>query len=102
MVRYLFVMSLLLSACAQVGTITGGPTDEFAPRVMSESIADKQRNVKTSEQLLVFDEFVKLDQPQQRASNSCPQTAACNTSLEEKPYGLFSWIPYKPKQLTRS
>ena len=66
MVRYLFVMSLLLSACAQVGTITGGPTDEFAPRVMSESIADKQRNVKTSEQLLVFDEFIKLDQPQQR------------------------------------
>jgi len=59
-------MSLLLSACAQVGTITGGPTDEFAPRVMSASIADKQRNVKTSEQLLVFDEFIKLDQPQQR------------------------------------
>ncbi|MEY4595815.1 MAG: hypothetical protein RLZZ506_228 [Bacteroidota bacterium] len=66
MVRYLFGMTLLLSACAQVGTITGGPTDEFAPRVMSASIADKQRNVKTSEQLLVFDEFVKLDQPQQR------------------------------------
>lgn len=66
MVRYLFVMTLLLSACAQVGTITGGATDEFAPRVMSESIADKQRNVKTSEQLLVFDEFIKLDQPQQR------------------------------------
>ena len=66
MVRWAFVVLVLLSACAQVGTITGGPTDEIAPQVLSESISDKQRNVNTSEQLLVFDEFIKLDQPQQR------------------------------------
>ena len=66
MVRWAFVGLLLLCACAQVGTITGGPTDEIAPKVVSESISDKQRNVTASEQLLVFDEFIKLDQPQQR------------------------------------
>jgi hypothetical protein len=66
MVRWAFVGLLLLCACAQVGTITGGPTDELAPKVVSESISDKQRNVTASEQLLVFDEFIKLDQPQQR------------------------------------
>ncbi|MEY4804497.1 MAG: hypothetical protein RL331_1016 [Bacteroidota bacterium] len=66
MVRWAFVGLLLLCACAQVGTITGGPTDELAPKVVSESITDKQRNVTASEQLLVFDEFIKLDQPQQR------------------------------------
>jgi uncharacterized protein (DUF2141 family) len=66
MVRWAFVGLLLLCACAQVGTITGGPTDEAAPKVVSESISDKQRNVTASEQLLVFDEFIKLDQPQQR------------------------------------
>lgn len=66
MVRWAFVGLLVLSACAQVGTITGGPTDELAPKVVSESITDKQRNVTASEQLLVFDEFIKLDQPQQR------------------------------------
>lgn len=66
MVRWTFVALVLLSACAQVGTITGGPTDDVAPQVLAESISDKQRNVNTSEQLLVFDEFIKLDQPQQR------------------------------------
>lgn len=66
MVRWAFVILVLVCACAQVGTITGGPTDEVAPQVLSESISDKQRNVSTSEQLLVFDEFIKLDQPQQR------------------------------------
>jgi hypothetical protein len=66
MVRWAFVVLVLLCACAQVDTITGGPADEIAPQVLSETISDKQRNVKTSEQLLVFDEFIKLDQPQQR------------------------------------
>lgn len=66
MVRWAFIVLVLLCACAQVGTITGGPTDDIAPQVLSETISDKQRNVKTSEQLLVFDEFIKLDQPQQR------------------------------------
>lgn len=66
MVRWAFVGLLLLCACAQVGTISGVPTDEDAPQVVSESISDKQRNVTASEQLLVFDEFIKLDQPQQR------------------------------------
>jgi len=66
MVRWAIVGLLLLCACAQVGTITGGPTDTFAPKVIHESISDKQRNVSTNEQLLVFDEFIKLDQPQQR------------------------------------
>lgn len=66
MVRWAFIILVLLCACAQVGTITGGPTDEIAPQVLSESISNKQRNVKANEQLLVFDEFIKLDQPQQR------------------------------------
>jgi hypothetical protein len=66
MVRWAFVGLMILCACAQFGTITGGPTDEAAPKIVSESISDKQRNVTASEQLLVFDEFIKLDQPQQR------------------------------------
>jgi hypothetical protein len=68
MVRYLFIIALLLSACAQVGTITGGPADEIAPQVLSATIAHKQCNVTASEQILVFDEFVKLEQAQQRIS----------------------------------
>lgn len=66
MVRWAYIMAFLLGACAQVGTISGGPTDELAPKVLEQTIADKQCNVNAQEQFLVFDEFIKLDQAQQR------------------------------------
>lgn len=66
MVRRALIICLLLSACAQVGTITGGPTDEVAPQVLSATITDKQRNVNAKEQYLVFDEYIKLEQATQR------------------------------------
>ena len=59
-------MALLLGACAQVGTISGGPADVFAPKVLEQTITDRQCSVNANVQLLVFDEFIKLDQPQQR------------------------------------
>lgn len=64
MVRYALIILVLLSACAQVGTITGGPTDDFAPRVLSASIQDKQLNVSARQQVLIFDEFIKVADPQ--------------------------------------
>lgn len=66
MVRWAIVSILLLCACAQVGTITGGETDTAPPKVLRQTIADKQCNVKAQEQNLVFDEYIKLDQAQQR------------------------------------
>jgi hypothetical protein len=65
MVRWI-VIALLISACAQVGTITGGPADNSAPKVLSQSIENKACNVVATEQVLVFDEFIKLDQAPQR------------------------------------
>jgi hypothetical protein len=65
MVRW-FAIALLVSACAQVGTITGGPADNCAPKVLSQSIENKACNVVATEQVLIFDEFIKLDQAQQR------------------------------------
>ena len=59
-------MALLLGACAQVGTISGGPADVFAPKVLEQTITDRQCSVNANVQMLVFDEFIKLDQPQQR------------------------------------
>jgi uncharacterized protein (DUF2141 family) len=64
MVRYALIIGLLLSACAQVGTITGGPTDDYAPKVLSASIQDQQVAVKAQQQILVFDEFIKLKDAQ--------------------------------------
>lgn len=64
MVRNALVILVLLSACAQVGTITGGPTDVFAPRILSSSIQDQQTSVRSQQQVLVFDEFIKVANPQ--------------------------------------
>jgi len=64
MVRYALIIGLLLSACAQVGTITGGPTDDYAPKVLSANIQDQQVAVKAQQQILVFDEFIKLKDAQ--------------------------------------
>ena len=66
MVRWALIIWVFLTACAQVGTITGGPTDEAAPQVLSATIADKQRNVSAQEQFLVFNEYIKLEQAPQR------------------------------------
>lgn len=66
MVRWTVVSILLLCACAQVGTITGGETDTAPPKVLRQTISDKQCNVKAQEQFLIFDEFIKLNQAQQR------------------------------------
>ena len=52
MVRYALIIGLLLSACAHVGTITGGPTDDYAPKVLSASIQDQQVAVKAQQQIL--------------------------------------------------
>lgn len=83
MVRWAFVMALLLSACAQVGTISGGPADERAPQVLEQTIKDKQCNVRATEQLLVFDEFIKLDQAQQRIT-LMPADSRLNYELKGK------------------
>lgn len=83
MVRWAFVMALLLGACAQVGTISGGPADERAPQVLGQTITDKQCNVRSTEQLLVFDEFIKLDQAQQRIT-LMPADSRLNYELKGK------------------
>jgi hypothetical protein len=96
MVRYIVIIALLLSACAQVGTITGGATDETAPKVLAESIANKQRNVSANEQLLVFDEYIKLDQPQQRIS-LMPADSRLKYELKGKTLRISFLDPLQPQ-----
>ncbi|MBM3185231.1 MAG: Ig-like domain-containing protein [Bacteroidetes bacterium] len=54
---------LLLSACAQVGTITGGPKDEIAPKVVKASIKDGTTNFEKEFIEFTFDEFVQTNKP---------------------------------------
>lgn len=56
-------ISILLSACAEVGTITGGPKDEIAPQVVKSSIQEGTTNFNKQFIELTFDEFVQMNKP---------------------------------------
>lgn len=65
MARFLaliFVLSLLIS-CGQIGTISGGPKDEIAPKITATNLSDRQLNFKEQIIEFTFDEYVVLNKP---------------------------------------
>ena len=61
--RYLIITILLTSACAQVGSISGGAKDVIAPRIEFCNPSDGQLNAVVEQMTIEFDEFVKLQNP---------------------------------------
>lgn len=61
--RYIIATAILLSACAQVGSISGGPKDVTPPRIVSCTPNDGQKMVSAKGMIIEFDEFVKLQKP---------------------------------------
>ena len=61
--RYIIAIAILLSACAQVGSISGGPKDVTPPRIVSCTPNDGQKLVSAKGMKIEFDEFVKLQKP---------------------------------------
>lgn len=61
--RYIIITAILLSACAQVGSISGGPKDNTPPRIVSCSPFDGQRLVNSTQMTIEFDEYIKLQKP---------------------------------------
>ena len=47
--RYIIGIAILLSACAQVGSISGGPKDVTPPRIVSCTPNDGQKMVSAKE-----------------------------------------------------
>ncbi|MEN9700419.1 MAG: hypothetical protein RLZZ301_1617 [Bacteroidota bacterium] len=68
MVRYALGLIVILTACAQVGTITGGPEDMSAPQVRSANLKDGQTNVQQNQFRFEFDEWIKLNKPTETIS----------------------------------
>lgn len=64
------VLSFLLTACGQVGTITGGNVDERAPAPISEDIKPPlgSLNIQPSRIVIPFDEYVALNNPSSNIS----------------------------------
>ncbi len=64
--RFLFLLSLaLLCSCAKVVSPTGGDKDITPPEVVNVYPANKTTNFQGKEILIEFDEYFKLDQPNQ-------------------------------------
>ena len=72
---YFFTLSSLLLAvgCARMGSPDGGWYDDDPPRVVSATPADQSTNVTTQKITILFDEFIKLEDPTENVIVSPPQ-----------------------------
>ena len=61
--RFIIPILFLLSSCAQVGSISGGPKDQQPPRIISCNPHDGQKNVNVDYILIEFDEYINLQKP---------------------------------------
>ena len=67
------LLLLLLSSCARMGNPDGGWYDETPPKVVSSTPEDKGVNVKTKKITINFDEFIKIEDAQNKVIVSPPQ-----------------------------
>lgn len=87
MVRFggVLIGFILLSSCAQIGTITGGAKDIVPPRIEKSMPLDGSVNVNTSQIQIEFDEFVVLQKPKENMvllpSNVSYETKLINKTL---------------------
>lgn len=70
---YLCTLAFLLIGCARMGNPDGGWYDETPPKVLSASPEDKATNVTAKKIRIVFDEYIKIDNPNDNVIISPPQ-----------------------------
>ena len=68
MARFLSIICLIFIfvSCGQIGSISGGPKDEIAPKVSSSNLKDKQTNFTGQEIQFTFDEYIELNKPSEQ------------------------------------
>lgn len=67
------LLSLLLVSCARMGSPDGGWYDDTPPRVISSSPADGAADVTTRRVTINFDEYIKIEDAQNKVIVSPPQ-----------------------------
>src|SRR5574344_628836 len=74
-IKIIYTVCLLISlaSCAKMGTPDGGMYDETPPVIVSTSPADKGVNVKTRKININFNEFIKMENAQEKVIVSPPQ-----------------------------
>ncbi|MBL4861650.1 MAG: Ig-like domain-containing protein, partial [Crocinitomicaceae bacterium] len=85
------LLGLLLYACAQVGTISGGDKDGYAPRPLPEKVVppNETTGFQGNSVIIPFDEYFKLVNPAQNI-RIVPPHANIKTSVSKKTLTL-SW-----------
>jgi len=85
-----FLTLLFLASCAQVGTISGGSVDEKAPVIKSMNPENQSTNVAAQEITLVFEDFIKLNNPTQTIQ-VIPPDFKVNASNKGKTV-ILNWV----------
>lgn len=67
------VIGVALYSCASVGRIEGGPIDETPPHFIAANPAPGALNTNKNKISIEFDEFIKLDKPNEKVVISPPQ-----------------------------
>ena len=94
MARYsylIFLVSLVLASCAQVGSISGGEQDTTAPKPIADKVDPPNASVNfTGNQVVIpFDEYFTLSSPS-TSIQIVPPHATINASVKKKTLTL-SW-----------
>lgn len=69
----IYILLLLVAACASIGTPDGGPYDETPPVFLTSTPAANALNAKEQKVVLEFDEFIKLQNAYEKIVVSPPQ-----------------------------
>lgn len=82
----LFILSLFLflNACANIGSPDGGPYDETPPRVVSSTPGNQATNSDRRKIAILFNEYIKIENANDKVVVSPPQTETPNIRAEGK------------------
>ncbi|NDW08403.1 Ig-like domain-containing domain [Dysgonomonas sp. 520] len=70
---FFFAVFCIITACASIGTPSGGEYDLDPPKVMKSTPGFNEINVKTNKIEIVFDELVQLEKPEEKVIITPPQ-----------------------------
>lgn len=75
---------LLMAACASIGAPDGGIFDEIPPRVVSSSPADRSVGISSRKMQIHFNEYIKLENANEKVIVSPPQLEPANIRASGK------------------
>lgn len=92
----LSVMSILLFSCARMGQPDGGWYDEAPPKILATSPADRATDVNSKKVTILFNEFIKLDNPSEKVVVSPPQLETPEIKAQGKRISVTLMDSLKP------